>query len=258
LADERRNRNPRTRVTRTLASRGVRRLIATCSVSAGLGVAVALTVGGGDASGQLCTILGCPTTTTTTTTAPPPPPPSAPDGDRDGVPDSRDNCVITHNSNQFDSDLDRQGDACDRDDDGDGLSDVAEDFFGCSAIDRDTDDDGLADGTEERLDTNPRRFDTDRDGLGDGLEAGARRGIRDPRGTATGTHAGGRFRPDRDPRSKTNPLRRDTDRDRASDSREDRNRNGRRDRGETDPRRRDTDGDAVPDGAERFPLDSQR
>jgi hypothetical protein len=42
------------------------------------------------------------------------------------------------------------------------------------------------------------------------------------------------------------------------DTREDRNRTGRRDRGETDPRGRDTDSDAVPDRADRFPLDRRR
>jgi large repetitive protein len=47
-----------------------------------------------------------------------------------------------------------------------------------------------------------------------------------------------RFRRDLDPRSHTNPRRRDTDRDGMPDGREDRNHNGRRDRGETDPRRR--------------------
>ena len=52
-----------------------------------------------------------------------------------------------------------------------------------------------------------------------------------PKGT------GRRFRRDRDPCTKTNPLRRDTDRGGVPDGREDRNRNGRVDKGETNPRK---------------------
>jgi hypothetical protein len=44
---------------------------------------------------------------------PPPPPPSAPDGDRDGVPDATDNCPAAANANQADGDGDGVGDACD-------------------------------------------------------------------------------------------------------------------------------------------------
>ena len=90
---------------------------------------------------------------------------------------------------------------------------------------------------EERLGTNPLRLDSDRDGLTDGQELGVRRGLPDPTGPVTGTDRR-RFRRDLDPRSHTNPRRRDTDRDGRPDGREDRNHNGRRDRGETDPRRR--------------------
>ena len=182
--------------------------------------------------------------------------PLKPDTDGDGTRDFADNCRLIRNRDQADSDGDGAGDGCERDDDADGLTDVAEEVIGSSRTDRDTDDDGLSDSREDHEDTSPLRRDTDRDGLLDGVEMGVRRGVF-PRGPAPGTDRA-RFRPDRDPRSRTNPRRRDTDRDGLRDGREDRNRNGRREARETDPRRADTDGDAVPDGAERFPLDRRR
>lgn len=48
------------------------------------------------------------------------------DRDSDGVADSRDNCVRQPNANQADLDMDGQGDACDKDIDGDGYSNSQE------------------------------------------------------------------------------------------------------------------------------------
>jgi hypothetical protein len=183
--------------------------------------------------------------------------PLRPDTDGDGLLDGRDRCPLIVSQNQADIDLDGAGDICDRDDDNDGLSDDAERLLGSSTTDRDTDDDGVSDSVEEILGLNLRRLDSDGDGLTDGQELGVQRGQPDPIGSVTGTDRR-RFKRDLDPRTHTNPLRRDSDRDGRPDAREDRNRNGRRDRGETDPRRRDTDGDAVADGADRFPLDRRR
>ena len=155
-----------------------------------------------------------------------------------------DNCATVANGDQSNPDGDESGDACDGDDDDDGLTDVAEIALGTSSVDstrtttgwRDAREDRNGDGRKGRRETNPMRFDTDRDGLGDGLERGMRRRVADPPGLIEGT-TGRKFRRDRNPRSKTNPLRRDTDRDGIRDGKEDRNRNGRVDKGETDPRR---------------------
>jgi 6-phosphogluconolactonase (cycloisomerase 2 family) len=171
------------------------------------------------------------------------------DDDNDAVVDAGDNCSTVANLDQADADRSGGGDACDDDDDNDRLSDEDEARLRTDRLDRDSDDDGLGD--DERG-THPARFDSDRDGLSDGLERGLRRGIADPEGPVAGTD-GRRFRPDRDPRSRTRPNRRDTDRDGLADGREDRNRNGRRDRGEFDPRRRDTDRDGIRDGRDRPP-----
>ena len=119
---------------------------------------------------------------------------------------------------------------CDRD--RDGLSDARERRLGTSPLDRDSDDDGLSDGREvPRTHTSPRRRDSDRDGLPDGLELGVTRAIADPAGSVRGTDRR-RFRPTAIRDTHTDPRRRDTDRDGSADGREDRNRNGRRDRGE--------------------------
>lgn len=48
------------------------------------------------------------------------------DADRDGVVDDADNCVSDANADQLDTDRDAKGDACDADDDGDGVSDASD------------------------------------------------------------------------------------------------------------------------------------
>jgi thermitase len=156
-----------------------------------------------------------------------------PDGDR--VVSKVDDCPRAADPRQADSDLDSRGDACDPDDDDDGLPDRARSERGAARIDVDSDDDGLSDAHEARVThTRPRRFDSDRDGISDGVELGVTGPLAAPPGAVRGTSAR-RFRPDRDPATRTNPWLADSDRDGRPDGAEDANRNGRRDPGEGDP-----------------------
>lgn len=69
------------------------------------------------------------------------------DSDGDGVPDGNDNCPATYNPTQTNFDGDSQGDACDIDDDNDGLVDGSEPS-GCQ-FDPDCDDDNVSDGPND-------------------------------------------------------------------------------------------------------------
>ena len=72
---------------------------------------------------------------------------------------------------QLDSDGDQSGDACDSDDDNDGLSDSTEAALGTDPLISDTDTDDLSDGDEHNIHaTDPLLLDTDGDGAGDGVE----------------------------------------------------------------------------------------
>ncbi|OGL66510.1 hypothetical protein A2856_02345 [Candidatus Uhrbacteria bacterium RIFCSPHIGHO2_01_FULL_63_20] len=67
------------------------------------------------------------------------------DADHDGVEDDEDDCPSTKNADQQDADKDGSGDACDEDDDNDGLSDEVEKELGTSPTKADTDGDGVSD-----------------------------------------------------------------------------------------------------------------
>ena len=99
---------------------------------------------------------------------------SPPDNDLDGVPDAEDNCPLVANAGQEDNDSDGAGDACDTDDDNDGLSDLDEATAGTNPLNSDTDNDTLGDGDEVNTYlTDPLRTDTDEDGFGDAVEVAA-------------------------------------------------------------------------------------
>lgn len=118
-------------------------------------------------------ILGSGTSGNCPPCAEPPPPP---DQDDDGIPDYLDNCISVSNPTQLNTDKDNSGDACDSDDDNDGLPDTYED-----ADDRldskdsadaamDFDNDSLTNLNEYNLGTKIHDSDSDDDGFTDGTE----------------------------------------------------------------------------------------
>ncbi len=93
------------------------------------------------------------------------------DADEDGIVDMVDNCPGAANPAQQDFDGDHQGDACDPDDDNDGLTDAEETMLGTNPLNPDTDGDGLSDGVEVlSRGSDPRLADTDADGWGDAVD----------------------------------------------------------------------------------------
>lgn len=93
------------------------------------------------------------------------------DSDADTVEDPYDNCIAAANTGQDDLDGDGAGDACDTDDDGDGLTDAQELVLGSNRLSADTDEDGFIDGEDNCvLVFNDDQADTDEDGRGDACE----------------------------------------------------------------------------------------
>ncbi|MBI1733222.1 MAG: S8 family serine peptidase [Gammaproteobacteria bacterium] len=97
------------------------------------------------------------------------------DADGDGILDGSDNCPETANAAQENNDGDLFGDACDPDDDNDGMSDEYETKYGLDPFDAsdaglDYDADGLTNIEEAELGTAPNNADSDHDGVDDKVE----------------------------------------------------------------------------------------
>jgi len=73
------------------------------------------------------------------------------DYDKDGIVDSNDNCISVPNSDQTDTDGNRQGDACDIP----------------VTVGPDIDNDGIEDSNDNCFQPNPDQKDTDGDNIGD-------------------------------------------------------------------------------------------
>jgi VCBS repeat-containing protein len=70
------------------------------------------------------------------------------DTDADGFTDDVDNCPSVANADQTNTDGDAEGDACDSDDDNDGVDDATEGINGTNPLDPDSDDDTFGDATD--------------------------------------------------------------------------------------------------------------
>jgi hypothetical protein len=88
------------------------------------------------------------------------------DADGDGILDSNDNCPTVANADQKDTDSDNVGDACDNDDDNDGLLDTEEATLGTNPLLADTDNDGVNDGVDAFPLNSAESADDDNDGVG--------------------------------------------------------------------------------------------
>tara|TARA_R110001592_G_scaffold66438_15_gene204063 strand:+ start:2278 stop:3990 length:1713 start_codon:yes stop_codon:yes gene_type:complete len=106
-----------------------------------------------------------------TASATPVPAETTSDLDDDGVADGVDNCPNTANQGQADFDEDGVGNACDSDDDNDGVADSQDAFPLNAAEDTDSDQDGVGDnGDNCPAVANANQADQDQDGVGNACD----------------------------------------------------------------------------------------
>ena len=94
----------------------------------------------------------------------------ASDGDSDGVADDSDNCPTVANADQANFDGDAEGDACDADDDNDGVDDVNDAFPFDASESADSDADGIGDNADNCAVSNADQADSNSDGQGDACD----------------------------------------------------------------------------------------
>lgn len=92
------------------------------------------------------------------------------DTDSDAILNLRDNCPQTANQSQLNTDLDQQGDACDSDDDNDGVEDELDQFPLDANESADTDGDGVGDNGDAFPSNSQETLDTDGDGVGNNAD----------------------------------------------------------------------------------------
>ncbi|HSC75220.1 MAG TPA: thrombospondin type 3 repeat-containing protein [Pseudomonadales bacterium] len=89
------------------------------------------------------------------------------DTDNDGIDDNTDNCVAVSNVDQLNADADTEGNACDVDDDNDGVIDIFDAFPFDATESVDTDGDGIGDNADP---TPNGDIDSDSDGITDNVD----------------------------------------------------------------------------------------